>query len=104
MRQVNGHADASVAAVLRALGHPTRVWLVRRLSAGDACVCEMLLELQISQPVFSQHLQVLRHAGILRSRRDGNRVIYGLRHPGYAHLIAAAAETIGRQPAVGVRE
>lgn len=90
-----GPPEHPVADAFRALGHPTRVWLVGKLAHGDLCVCELQAELPISQPVLSQHLQVLRHAGVLRSRREGNRVIYGLRHPGYAALVQAAAGFLG---------
>jgi len=79
--------DGQIATVFRALGHPTRVWLVRRLAREERCVCELVSELGIDQPVLSRHLQVLKRAGILGHRRDGNRIIYALSDPRYAALL-----------------
>jgi ArsR family transcriptional regulator len=83
--------DEQIATVFRALGHPTRVWLVRRLSQDERCVCELVAESGIDQPVLSQHLQVLKRAGILDSCRDGNRIIYALSAPGFAAMLDMVA-------------
>jgi len=86
---VTEHLDEVAATVFRALGHPTRVWLVRRLAQGESCVCDLLRELTIDQPLLSQHLQVMRRSGILQARRDGNRMLYSLTRPEYALIVAA---------------
>lgn len=90
--------DERAATVLKALGHPTRVWLVRRLGREEACVCELLRELGISQPLLSQHLQILRRAGVVWARRDGTRMIYGLAHQEYADLLALLDGVLGATP------
>jgi len=85
-------AEERAAAVFRALGHPTRVWLVRRLAAEVRCVCELMAELGADQPILSQHLQVLKRAGVVWSRREGNRINYGLTDPGYSRMVSLADE------------
>lgn len=90
--------DEVAATVFRALGHPTRVWLVRRLAQGETCVCDLLRELSIDQPLLSQHLQVLRRSGIVQARRDGNRMLYSLTRPAYAQIVAALTLPLAPQP------
>jgi ArsR family transcriptional regulator, arsenate/arsenite/antimonite-responsive transcriptional repressor len=66
-----------LAAVAKALGHPIRVRIVQMLLARDACVCgEIVSELPVSQATVSQHLKVLKGAGLVRGEIDGPRVCY----------------------------
>ncbi len=68
--------DAAVADILKALGHPTRLRIVRMLSEGEQCVREMQHELGIPQSTVSQHLRLLRDRGIIRERRERSRHCY----------------------------
>lgn len=69
--------DARAAEQLRALGHPARLAILRRLLRGDAPVAAIESELGIHQPALSQHLGALRTAGILGARRNSRSMIYG---------------------------
>jgi len=73
-------ADAR-ARVIKALGHPTRIYMVARLSIGDASVGELVDAVGDDVSTISKHLAILRQAGILSDRKDGNRVLYTLRCP-----------------------
>jgi ArsR family transcriptional regulator, arsenate/arsenite/antimonite-responsive transcriptional repressor len=70
-------ADQELAALARALGHPVRVKIVRLLVEKNACVCgDIVDELPLAQSTVSQHLKVLKEAGLIRGTVDGPRVCY----------------------------
>jgi ArsR family transcriptional regulator len=59
-----------------ALAHPSRLEILDLLRDGEACVCHIQAMLNQRQAYISQHLNVLRHAGLVSSRKDGLRVYY----------------------------
>lgn len=62
-----------------ALSDPTRVEIIRRLSHGECCVCDLQDTLDAAQSRLSFHLRVLKEAGIVTDRRDGRWVHYTVR-------------------------
>jgi len=69
--------DAELARLARALGHPARVAIVRMLARQGECVCGRIVDvLPLAQATVSQHLKVLKEAGIIRGEVDGPRVCY----------------------------
>ncbi len=77
-RPVEGpEADEELALLTKALGHPARVQIVRLLVRREACVCgDIVDELPLAQSTVSQHLKVLKEAGLIRGEIDGPRVCY----------------------------
>ncbi|MGI6434450.1 MAG: ArsR/SmtB family transcription factor [Syntrophomonadaceae bacterium] len=69
----------STARVLKALGEPTRLKIVKFLSLQELCVCELEAILDISQPRVSQHIRVLKQAGIVEERKERQRSYYSLK-------------------------
>jgi DNA-binding transcriptional ArsR family regulator len=67
---------------LAALGDPTRQAIVRRLATGPQPVGELAEHLPVSRPAVSQHLKVLKEAGLVHDERDGTRRLYRLDHRG----------------------
>jgi DNA-binding transcriptional ArsR family regulator len=66
----------------KALGHPTRLWIVRQLADGrEHCVCEFVAEAGVDFSTISQHLSVLKQAGILIDDKRGKSVYYTLSCP-----------------------
>ncbi|WP_200793500.1 ArsR/SmtB family transcription factor [Caminicella sporogenes] len=65
--------------VLKALAHPTRLQIVKKLSKGTLCVCELNQDIELSQSNLSQHLKILRDANILIQERDGTRINYSIK-------------------------
>jgi DNA-binding transcriptional ArsR family regulator len=63
---------------LAALGDPTRQAIVRRLATGPQPVGELAGHLPVSRPAVSQHLKVLKEAGLVHDERDGTRRLYRL--------------------------
>jgi len=66
--------------LLKALAHPARLRILQVLAHGEACVCHLTTVLQKRQPYVSQHLMILREAGLVTDRRDGLMVYYRLAH------------------------
>jgi ArsR family transcriptional regulator, arsenate/arsenite/antimonite-responsive transcriptional repressor len=70
-------ADQELATLARALGHSVRVKIVRMLVEKNACVCgDIVDELPLAQSTVSQHLKVLKEAGLIQGRVEGPRVCY----------------------------
>jgi ArsR family transcriptional regulator, arsenate/arsenite/antimonite-responsive transcriptional repressor len=69
------------ASVIKALAHPSRIYIVARLSSGDASVSELVDDIGSDVSTVSKHLAVLKGAGVLTDRKRGNRVLYSLRCP-----------------------
>lgn len=78
LRPVEGRqADEELALLAKALGHPARVRILRLLIRKNACICgELVEELDLAQSTVSQHLKVLKEAGLIRGAIDGPRVCY----------------------------
>jgi len=69
------------ADVLKTLANPRRLEIVHRLAQGPCEVGRLAEELGLSQPNVSQHLSVLRSAGVVESERDGREMRYRLTDP-----------------------
>ena len=65
----------------KALADVNRLRIVNLLFYGELCGCDIQVVLETSQPNASRHLTYLKHAGLVRDRRDGYRVFYGLVEP-----------------------
>ncbi len=78
LRPVEGkEADDELAALAKAIAHPARVQIIRILVRKTACVCgDIVDELPLAQSTVSQHLKVLKEAGLIRGEVDGPRVCY----------------------------
>jgi DNA-binding transcriptional ArsR family regulator len=71
-------ADADEAGVFRALADPTRRQILTDLRDGELAAGEIARRFPISAPSISRHLGVLKGAGLVAERRDGNRILYSL--------------------------
>jgi DNA-binding transcriptional ArsR family regulator len=69
-----------------ALGDPTRRAIFERLAKGPTAVGEIAKDLPVSRPAVSQHLKVLKQAGLVTDRADGTRRLYQLDPKGVAQL------------------
>jgi ArsR family transcriptional regulator len=78
LRPVEGaDADEELAMLAKAVGHPARVQILRLLVRREACICgDIVDELPLAQSTVSQHLKVLKEAGLVRGEIDGPRVCY----------------------------
>lgn len=78
LRPVEGAAaEAELALLAKAVGHPARVQILKLLTRRSACVCgEIVDEVPLAQSTVSQHLKVLKEAGLIRGEVSGPRVCY----------------------------
>lgn len=85
-------ADEALAKMAKAIGHPARVRILRMLSRKEARVCSQIVdELPLAQSTVSEHLRILREAGLVRSSQDGPRVGYCINFDGLRRLKALVA-------------
>ena len=76
------HARLQVrAAIVKAMAHPTRLFIVDELSRKERCVCELRDMVGADISTVSKHLSVLKNAGILVDEKRGNQVFYRLSCP-----------------------
>jgi ArsR family transcriptional regulator, zinc-responsive transcriptional repressor len=86
-------APAALAAagdLLRALAAPVRIAIVLELRESSRCVHELVDALGVAQPLISQHLRVLKTAGVVAGARHGREVVYSLVDDHLAHIVADA--------------
>ena len=83
--------------VLQALAEPNRLRLLRLLSRREVCVTAAARMLGLSQPLVSQHLRVLRQAGLIEGERRGRRVHYRVRQSRWEWLVRELAEMLGTE-------
>jgi DNA-binding transcriptional ArsR family regulator len=76
----------NASGALAALGEPTRQAIFERLAAGPRAVGELAGDLPISRPAVSQHLRVLKDAGLVRDQAEGTRRLYEIDPDGLAAL------------------
>jgi len=69
------------ARIIKALAHPTRLFIVDELARGERCVCELTDMVGVEMPTVSRHLSQLKAAGILEDEKRGAQVFYRLRVP-----------------------
>ena len=82
-------ADADLAALAWAVAHPARVRILRILIARKACVCgELVDQMPLAQSTVSQHLKILKEAGLVQGEIDGPKVCYCVNADGLARLTA----------------
>ena len=69
------------AKIIKAMAHPTRLFMVDELSKGERCVCELRDMIGADISTVSKHLSVLKDAGIVEDDKRGQQVFYRLRVP-----------------------
>ena len=74
-------ALSDMAAIFKALGHPARLWMVQRLAESECCVHELVESIGMDFSTVSQHLSVLKNAGILEDDKRGKHIYYRVVYP-----------------------
>jgi len=69
------------AKIIKAISHPTRLFMVDELSKGKRCVCELTEMVGDDMSTISKHLSILKNAGIVADEKRGTQVFYSLRVP-----------------------
>lgn len=92
--ELNRPLNEIKADLFKALAHPARVRALEVLSEGERTVGDLQPLVGIESSHLSQQLAVLRRAGLVTTRKDGNSVIYALRDPLVADLLAVAKQLL----------
>jgi ArsR family transcriptional regulator len=69
------------ARIIKAMAHPTRLFIIHQLSERERCVCELQKMVGADISTVSKHLAVLRNAGVVQDEKRGLQVFYRLRCP-----------------------
>lgn len=72
---------AAKARIIKALAHPSRLFIVEELSHGERCVAELTQMIGVEMPTVSRHLSQLKNAGIVQDQKRGAQVFYKLKVP-----------------------
>ncbi len=80
----------SAGELLRALAAPIRIAIVLQLRESQRCVHELVDSLDVPQPLVSQHLRILKAAGVVTGERTGREVMYRLADHHLAEIVVAA--------------
>lgn len=91
-------AYTGAGELLRALSAPIRLAIVTELAEGERCVHELVEKLGAPQPLVSQHLRVLRGAGVVHGSRRGREIAYALVDEHVARIVADAISHAGEAP------
>ena len=83
-------AREAASDLLRALASPMRIAIVLALQEDARCVHELVGSLGVSQPLVSQHLRVLKDAGVVSGERNGREIMYSLIDDHLAHIVTDA--------------
>lgn len=81
MRCSCSETSLTTAEVFKALGHPARVEMVKLMSGGERCVCDLVELVGLGWSTVSRHLSVLREAGIIDCEKRGLQVFYNIKLP-----------------------
>jgi ArsR family transcriptional regulator len=84
------------AKVLKALAHPSRLYMVDVLSHGERCVCELTALVGADMSTVSKHLSVLKSAGIVSDDKRGMQVFYKLKMPCVLRFFDCVGEVMAR--------
>ena len=85
------------AKILKALAHPTRLWMAEQLANGERCVCEFADVIDADFSTVSKHLSVLKQAGIVGVDKRGKQVFYSLKVPCVLNFVGCVEAVIESQ-------
>jgi ArsR family transcriptional regulator, lead/cadmium/zinc/bismuth-responsive transcriptional repressor len=93
----NHHPSRSdnLAELFQLIGQPTRIQILLAIGESEVCVCHLEAATGLRQAVISQHLMLLRKAGLVSPNRAGRNIFYRLENPALLDLINTAAVSLG---------
>ena len=86
--------DELIVKIFKALGHPIRYKIINYLLDGQKCVCVLNQDIEFSQSNLSQHLRILKDAGLVKSEKVGLNINYSLADEEVKNLIIVAQKII----------
>ena len=92
------------ARIVKAMAHPTRLFIVDELSRRERCVCELRDMIGADISTVSKHLSVLRRVGLVDCRREGVNVYYRIDDPTVFTICSTVCDSLERQVETEKRE
>ena len=92
---ISSELSVSLSEMFRLMGQPVRIQILLIIASEETCVCHIEAALGMRQAVISQHLMVLRDAGLVAASRDGRNIFYRLARPGLYEAISQVAVVAG---------
>lgn len=83
--------------MLKALAHPTRLWMAEQLAGEERCVCDFVDVIDVDFSTISKHLAVLKQAGIVEDEKRGKQVYYRLKVPCVRNIMSCVEAVIESQ-------
>lgn len=93
------HPEEQISKLLSLIGQPARIQILLIIGEQEACVCHLEAVLGMRQASISQHLMVLRKAGLVTAHRDGRNIFYRLARSEVVDVLERAAQLTGIAPA-----
>jgi ArsR family transcriptional regulator len=90
--------EEQISRLLALIGQPARVQILLVIAGQPACVCHLEAVLVMRQASISQHLMVLRKAGLVATHRDGRNIFYRVTDPEVVNVLQQAARLAGIDP------
>ena len=84
------------AKVMKAMAHPSRLFIIHQLSFGEHCVCKLRDLVGADLSTVSKHLSVLKHAGIVETEKRGVQVFYRLKVPCILNFMSCVEAVLQR--------
>jgi len=81
MNEISRLRSTAQAKVMKAMSHPTRLFIIDELSRNERCVCELTEMIGADMSTVSKHLSVLKGAGLVQDEKRGTQVYYKLKCP-----------------------
>lgn len=97
MNETERSRSRSVAGVFKALGHPSRAFIVEKLRESEHCVCELSEMIGADVSTVSRHLAILKRARILTDRKEGTTVYYSLACDCLGQMLAGVENILRRR-------
>jgi ArsR family transcriptional regulator len=89
--EIDTEVQDKTARLLKVLGDPNRIKIVKLLAGGELCQCEIIPVIGQSQPTVSRHLSLLEDNGVLIGRREGVKMLYRISAPSVLKIVELAA-------------
>ena len=80
--------------LLKALAHPIRLKIIKQLLDDRLCVCELCVDDDFTQSNMSQHLRILKDAGIVTVEKEGNKMMYEVKNKKILNIIELVDEVV----------
>lgn len=100
MNEISRIRSTAQAKVIKAMAHPTRLFIIDELSRNERCVCELTEMIGADMSTVSKHLSVLKGAGLVQDEKRGTQIYYTLKCPcilNFVHCVEKVLKTNAKE-------